>query len=356
MTAPPPRVLFLGENWWGSCARACSGALRRLGCDVLDVDQQTVFPLWRMKASRAAMRLLRAQAAREYNARLMEAADAFQPDVLLAFKGVHAAPETLRALRARGVALYNYFPDRMSLYAEQMAPTLGEYDCVFDTKRGWDGDTASRVSARAVVHVPHGYDPDIHRLWPLEPRDLARFACDVSFVGSYHVTKERLLARLLELRPGLDLQIWGNRWTECRVPSLRARVRGAALNGATYARALRAARINLGIMGVTPEAHDDTSTRTYEIPASGGFMLHERTPELLELFREDEEVGCFDSPEELAAQIDRFLAAPDERARIAEAGRARCVPAYAYDNRMAEILRWHAEHGPGAAAGRAVAR
>jgi hypothetical protein len=355
MSEVAPRVLFLGENWWGSCARACSAALRRLGCDVLDVDQQTVFPAWRRRPSRAALRLMRTQLLREYNDRVMEAAGALEPELLLAFKGANVVPATLAALRARGVALYNYFPDRMALYEAQMAPTLELYDCVFDTKRYWDGDVGARLKPRALVHVPHGYDPDIHRPWPLEERDLRRFGCDVSFVGSYHVTKEALLGRLLELRPGLDLRIWGNRWGECRIPSLRARVQGAAVNGAGYARALRAARINLGLMGVTPEAKDETSTRTYEIPASGGFMLHERTPELLELFREGEEVACFDSVEELAEKIDHYLAHPGERERIAAAGHARCVPAYAYDGRMAQILRWHAEHRGGAAAARATA-
>ena len=37
------RILFLGENWYGSCARACCYALRRLGCDVTDIDVQTFF-------------------------------------------------------------------------------------------------------------------------------------------------------------------------------------------------------------------------------------------------------------------------------------------------------------------------
>ncbi|MCU1307729.1 MAG: hypothetical protein JWN45_2424, partial [Acidobacteriaceae bacterium] len=61
------RILFLGENWYGSCARACCYALRRLGCDVTDIDVQTIIPQWRQRSNRAIVRLLQPRIVREYN-------------------------------------------------------------------------------------------------------------------------------------------------------------------------------------------------------------------------------------------------------------------------------------------------
>ena len=76
-------------------------------------------------------------------------------------------------------------------------------------------------------------------------------------------------------------------------------------------------------------------------------MLHERNPEVLALYKEHEEIECFDSAAELAEKIDFYLVHPAERESIARAGYARCVPAYSYDNRMTELLRWHYDHlGP----------
>jgi spore maturation protein CgeB len=92
---------------------------------------------------------------------------------------------------------------------------------------------------------------------------------------------------------------------------------------------------------------DETTTRTYEIPACGGFMLHERTDEVLELFEEGKEMACFGSIQELAEKINFYLAHPEERESIARAGYERCVPAYSYDHRMAEIIKWHVERYPG---------
>jgi spore maturation protein CgeB len=89
---------------------------------------------------------------------------------------------------------------------------------------------------------------------------------------------------------------------------------------------------------------DETTMRTYEIPACGSFMLHERTPELLRLFDEGREVECFESARDAAEKIDYYLAHPAERATIAHAGYLRCVPAYSYDNRMTTILQWHLTH------------
>jgi spore maturation protein CgeB len=122
------------------------------------------------------------------------------------------------------------------------------------------------------------------------------------------------------------------------------------VNGSAYARALRAARINVAIMsGPVSGASqgDETTTRTFEIPACGGFMLHERSAELQELFEEDREVACFDGVEELTGKIAFYLANPDARERIARAGHARCVPAYSYDARMQGLLDWHRAFAPG---------
>jgi spore maturation protein CgeB len=62
---------------------------------------------------------------------------------------------------------------------------------------------------------------------------------------------------------------------------------------------------------------------------------------VLELYYEGKEVACFASVEELAFKIEYYLAHPEERDAISHAGHIRCVPAYSYDQRMKEILRYH---------------
>ena len=343
------RILFIGQNWYGSNARSSAEALRRLGHDVLDIDEQLFIPQVNMFTSRVVRRLLWFRLVEEFNNYILSMADTFQPDVLLAFKGNYIYAKTLRAQSRRGIALYNYFPDTSAFaHGKWLPKSLPEYDCVFYTKPFWYDDVTKRIKLKRGFFLPHGYGPGLHRPVELDARDISDCGCDVSLIAFHTRHKEQVLNELISIRPNLDLRIWGSGWAErCKSTELRRCIKGFPLLGETYVRAIQASRINLAIMSgqvVGASSGDLTTSRTYTIPASGGFMLHERNSEVLDLYREDEEIVCFDSAEELANKIDYYLAHPAERESIARAGHARCVPAYSYDNRIAEILRWHYEH------------
>jgi len=77
--------------------------------------------------------------------------------------------------------------------------------------------------------------------------------------------------------------------------------------------------------------------RTYEIPACGGFIVHGRTPEALRLFEEGKQMAAYGSVEELAQEIDYYLAHPEERHTMAQAHHEGCVPGYSYVNRMQNL-------------------
>ena len=340
------RILYLGENWYGSCARACCYALRRLGCDVTDIDSQTIIPQWRQPSNRAIGRLLHSRIVREYNRIILDTAARLLPDILFAFKGSFVEARTLELLAQSGVALYNYYPDTSpTAHDRYLAESIRRYDCIFYTKKFWARFLPKRLEHRRLVFVPHGYDADVHRPLPLDEEDIARYGHDVTVVATHTAYKEQLLSALVQRFSYLDLHVYGDGWLQrSRCSLLKPYIHGVALHGSQYVKAIRAARICLGMVsgavdGVTQG--DETTTRTYEIPACGGFMLHERTSELLELYEEGKEVACFGSVEELASQIQYYLAHPHERQAIGRAGYARCVPAYSYDNRVKEILRYH---------------
>ena len=61
-------------------------------------------------------------------------------------------------------------------------------------------------------------------------------------------------------------------------------------------------------------------------------MLAERTDEHLQLFEEGREAEFFDSDDELVDKVRYYGERPEERARIAEAGRQRAIRD-GYDNR-----------------------
>jgi spore maturation protein CgeB len=344
------RILFVGESWYGSNSRSCAEGLRRLGCQVFDIDQQSFFPRVSMFSSRLVSRCLRFRLVEEINRHILSEADKFRPDIVIAMKAAFIKASTLQSLRDKGIALYNYFPDTSAFTdGKCLQQALPEYDCIFHTKPFWYSDATKYLTLRAGHFLPHGYNPDLHHPVQLDARDISDYGCDVSFVAIHSRYKENLLDELISLRPNLDLRIWGHGWTDrSQSKRLRRCIKGFPLVGERFVRAIQAARINLGIMNgprVGASSGDLTTSRTYQIPASGGFMLHQRNPEVLDLYHEGEEIACFESVEELEERIDYYLAHPAERENIARAGHARCVPAYSYDNRMAVILRWYLEHG-----------
>jgi spore maturation protein CgeB len=95
------------------------------------------------------------------------------------------------------------------------------------------------------------------------------------------------------------------------------------LRGDDFARACSAFKINLAFLRKLNR--DQQTTRSVEIPACGGFMLAERTPEHLRMFAEGEEAEFFSSVEELAAKCRRYIDDSAARESIARRGHERCI-------------------------------
>ena len=136
---------------------------------------------------------------------------------------------------------------------------------------------------------------------------------------------------------GVDLGIWGNGWQSCADPAIRKCFRGGPLTGDDYAKGLSAARIGLGLL--SPLVPDKSTTRSVEIPACGTFLLAERTDEHQALLREGEEAAFFDGEDELLEKVGYYLEHGDERRRIADAGRRRCLESgYSFQHQLRSIL------------------
>jgi len=337
------RILFLGERWFGSCARACHESLRRLGNEVIDIDSQSFFPLWRKLWLKGIKRLLHKQIVREYNNQVISLAQAFEPDLLFAFKAPCLTAPTLRTLRKRGIPSYNYYPDVSGfVHGDVLAEALPEYDCIFATKPFLKRDLRAALKISRCIVVRHGYSPEIHRPWPLTAWDRVTYGAEVSFIGTWSPKKERLIADVAHKIPAITIKVWGNQWEKSH--GLQNIVMGRAIEGVAYAKAIQATQVNLAILSEKRKgasSGDLTTTRTYEIPACGGFMLHERTPEVLKLFEEGREIACFGDVDELIQKVRYYLKHNAERKEMARAGYERCVPAYSYDERMKECIEWH---------------
>jgi spore maturation protein CgeB len=120
-------------------------------------------------------------------------------------------------------------------------------------------------------------------------------------------------------------------------PKLQPSFRGNAVAGDEYALALGAPQITLHFL--RHANRDEQDSRTFEIPACGGFMMAEWSRRHGELFEEDREAVFFRNDQELVEKVKHYLARPDECAAIAARGRGRALASgYDYESRMTDLL------------------
>lgn len=340
------RAVVVCDQWLGSNGYAGMKALRRAGWAVHVMPEWEYVPVrWSGTAMRVAARALRAAAAREFNDALVRAVTTLRPELLLVFKGVFVEAEALQRIRALGTRVYCFYPDvSMMSHGPRIPRALRVYDWIFTTKSFGVRDLHDRLGVDRASVLLHGYDPDLHRPVQLSAEDVERYACDVSFIGTWSPKKERMLGALVDALPDVHIRIWGEQWHKRSDRRLDGVIGGHEVVGEEYVRAIAASRINLCVLSEQrPGASqgDAITSRTFHIPASGGFMLHERTDEVLAIFEEDASIATFDGADDLIAQVQRWLADDAARERVARCGLEVVRRAHSWDNRIATILAHH---------------
>lgn len=339
----PIRILAISSTWQGANDYAFVRAFRRAGHSVTVISDEAFFPSgWRKPTLKALRRIAQPLMSAEYERTLVAEAQRHRPQLFFVFKGRFVTAAAVDAIRATGAVAINFYPDIDFIgQGANIAKAITRYDWVFTTKSFHLTAAKADLDKTKASFLPHAYDPETHALLALEAEDRARYACEASFIGAWSPKKEKLLGYVRRALPNLGLKIWGNDWERAKTDFGGAVMRQPVL-GVEYAKAIRASAISVAILREERPGYasgDLTTARTFEIPAAGGFMLHERTVEAQCFFAEDAECAMFADGEELAAKVEHYLAHPEERRQITEAGRRRCGSSgYSVDDRVASVI------------------
>lgn len=334
-------MVFAGEFWAGASARGLSAGFEDLGWAVQEVDYRH----YTVRSSgsqslRIASRLTRSAAHRAYQADLLKVCRVLQPDIFLTVKGMALSAELLRDIRRTGARTVMYYPDVSFDHAGVSQDSFSEYDLFVTTKLFHIRYLEDLLGNSRVAHVPHGYS-SIHSA-VADNISGQNFAADVIHAGNHSLFKQTWLEAASSALPAVSFRLVGNRWSiNAGHGALAAADMPGERIGVAYAEAIQSARINVAIhMGPTASGWQDmVSTRTFEIPACRGFMLHIDNDEVRELFEAGVEIDVFRSREELVDKIQFYLSRPDLRARMVERAFNRCVPAYSYRTRAQQIVQ-----------------
>ena len=273
------------------------------------------------------------------NSRLLRRAREREFDLIWVDKGLWLRPHTLRRLRALQprARIVSYSPDDMGNpgnQSQRYLESLSLYDLHVTTK-SYNVLELQALGAREVLYAENAYDPRVHRPMKLSDED-NRYRAEVGFVGAFEEHRSELLLRLA--KAGIPVRVRGPEWKRhFKKSHSNLEVIDEWLDDETYPRVINATKINLGFLR---KCNRDLQTqRSIEIPACRGFMLAERTAEHARLFQEGEEAEFFEGFEELLAKCRHYLRHDEERQRIAEGGRRRCVDSgYSNEQRLISIL------------------
>ncbi len=257
---------------------------------------------------------------------LVRASHKFCPHVIFLIKAETIAAQTLRRIKQLiSCAIINFYTDNpFTLWNNnsnaKVLERLPEIDCFLSWSKMLMSPLIS-AGCRHLCSFPFAYDETIfNNHGTLAAHEQEAYTADVCFVGSWEPEREHWLAQLHHQCPHVALAIWGNGWQEeCRDLSLKSCIRSAAIYHEKLIKVLRSSKIILNF--IRTQNMTSHNMRTFEVPASGGFLLTQRTTEqACDYFKEGESIACFGNLEELVNKVTLYLRHDGIRQHIAQQG------------------------------------
>ncbi|PIR87911.1 MAG: hypothetical protein COU10_02030 [Candidatus Harrisonbacteria bacterium CG10_big_fil_rev_8_21_14_0_10_45_28] len=273
------------------------------------------------------------------NKKLLEKTQDIRPDFVLLFKPILVMPKTVKKL-TKLTKVFSWYPDYIpftktcSAYFYKSIPF---YDCHFSFNFA-NVEELKKKGAKLSLFLPCAADPDYHTPIKASDEEKKELGADVVFMGTYAKEKRsEYLERLCG--DGYDIKIYGDDWERHPQSSCLWRkkcIQSKTLYGKDMSKIFNASKIVLAF--VREHNKETLACRTYEIPISGGFMLHQRTAKTDEVFKEGEEAEFFGSYEELKKKIDFYLKNESLREKMIQKGRERVLREDLFLHRVQRII------------------
>lgn len=338
------KILVVSPLWGGShpIARYTARAFRQLGHDTEFLDfspyHEAHRALSRATGNQAEARRLLQDWRKLLGQVLLSRVREFRPDLVFCLAQAPVDPGLLRALKGEGPLVAYWFVEDFQVfpYWQELAP---ETDVFFTLQKEPFLQELRRMGVRQAAFLPLAADPEIYRPRSLTPEEKARYGADLAFVGAGYRNRQEFFQGFLDL----DFKIWGSDWPPHSPLAPLIQNGGARVSEDEAVKIFNASRINLNLHsspfypGINPEG-DYLNPRVFDLAATGAFQLVDWRRQLPEFFQPDEELAIFTSLAEAREKIAYFLAHEEERRRIAEAGRRRCLRDHTYARRLQEAL------------------
>jgi spore maturation protein CgeB len=320
------KYLITGDLSKYSWSEARRRVLVDMGKNVQAIDENKYLNFFGKRIRNLQAKLGTGPAIILYNRELRKAAAQYQPEILWVDKGSFVQRDTLRWIKQQtNATIVNFNTDYLSNrknYWRLHLDCLPLYDYYF-TSNAFDVDYLKSKGVGEVMVLPLGYYAELFKKLPkLTSEEIVRLGADVGFIGHWEPATEDLVLQLLD--HGLNLRVRGTNWHKAKNKDLLAdNIESTFLTSAEYVKSIMSTKINLGINSTINR--NQTSGRSCEIPAAGGFLLTQRTAEHESMYKEGKEVEFFNTADDIITKVEFYLAHEEKRKEIAANGQIRCL-------------------------------
>ena len=275
---------------------------------------------------------------------LIEHVKSFKPNIVIVLKGLLIDGKTVKTIREMGawVAMINH-DDFFSAYKTSRSAiqfkAIPEYDYIFCTKEVNVAEVKNLNNNAGMLLF--AYYPAIHRPPVINDSDKKLWFSDIVFIGNCYPERIRQMEYLVtQINRKCEIKIYGPNWEAVSVTSpLKKFIQNRYLNPEEMSKAIYYSNISLGFL--CKEHRDDYTQRTFEIPATRGVLLAERTKRHITLLEENKDAVFFDSNnyDELVNKVTTLLNDNDFRNCIRSNGYQRITSdRHAYIDRMEQLI------------------
>lgn len=274
------------------------------------------------------------------NKRLLGIAKHFRPDLFLEQGGWNVLPDTVDAMKTRGIKTVLWVND-VPWRFEPIKIVAPHYDFVFAA--GTETiEILETYNIENLNWLPFACDPDFHKPIALTLAEKKRYGSDICFVGSGSPLLYSGRRNILENLADFDLGIWGPGWDTVPPESpLKRAIKGGHTRPAEWIKIYSASKISICIHYHDPEGNipcHQAAPRVYEALACGAFLLVDRQRDVLSLFKPGEDLAVFDDVRELRELVTYYLRNPKEAEKIGRRGKKKVLAHHTYRHRIKEML------------------
>ncbi len=266
-----------------------------------------------------------------------------KPDAVLIYRGTHIYPKTIKKIKKIGSIIFGYnnddpfSKDYPGYFWRHFLKGISFYDYIFAYRqkniKDYKNIGYSKVSLLRSYYIKENnfYISNL-----LEKK----YKNDVVFIGHFENDgRDEKIKYLLE--NNIEVKIFGgNSWKSSVNAGYfnKKEVLLGNLDSKEYNLNLNGAKISLVFLSKLN--NDSYTRRCFEIPATKSLMLSEYSEDLNNMFEEEKEAAYFRSKEELLEKVKFYLANPEIRKNIAEAGYQRLLKdGHEVSDRVKEIIR-----------------